>query len=226
MKRRIGLAIGCAIMASCFASGQSQDDSRGVDPVDLSVHATIDQQPQEAQPSLRPPSRPTVLSSWAHQPAKQDSATNVWRMPATTSDPAEPSAGSNSLPLSRFEPGRRTPGTAQPPRASPSAPKHAADGALGKPFKRSSGFDILPHEHARGSLSPSLGATESVSPGFVPPQIQPFHTPFQQGQKGSNNASFQSEFASGKDRIKARQHSLKPKARHRTPQVASDSVGK
>jgi hypothetical protein len=226
MKPRIGLAIGCAIIASCFASGQSQDNSRGVDPLDLSVHASIDQQPQEAQPSLRPPSRPTMLSSWSHQPAKQDSATNVWRMPATTSDPAEPTPGNNSLPLSSFEPGRRTPGTAQPPRASASAPMHAADGALGKPLKRSSGFDILPHEHARGGLSPSLGATESVSPVFVPPQIQPFHTPFQQGQTGSNNASFQSEFAGGKDRIKARQHSLKPKARHRTPQVASDSVGK
>lgn len=102
MKTSGFIAISWAVLAFCCPGAQAQDNGRGTESVDVSVHARVEDQAQEPQPSQNSAKRPTMPRSWSSQPAKQGPSAVAWPSHATasTSDRAadRTSGGSRSRP--------------------------------------------------------------------------------------------------------------------------------
>jgi len=65
-----------AMMVAQLVAGQTQDD-RAVDSVDLSVHASVDQEGREPQALQNAPIQPTTLSRWSYQPVRPSATPRV-----------------------------------------------------------------------------------------------------------------------------------------------------
>jgi hypothetical protein len=205
MKTRGFITISCAVLAFCWPSAQAHDGNRNIASVDTSVHAGVEEQVHEPEPSQGATKRPTMFSSWSSQPAGQVPATAVSPGQATTSNLPGPTARNKVSTFSSFQAGGQTPGTFWAPNATVSTPDRATYGTSGKSRKRQDPFGILPLQHAHGSSTMPLALTTRTS---AAPEVQGLPRLFDRKQLGLASTSFQSDFPRHKDRTKSRRKSV------------------
>ena len=169
------IAIFWAVLTFCGAAAQAQNNSSGMSSVDFSVHADVEAQARQPLPSQNAAKRPTVLSSWSSQPAKQVPSTVVWPSHATSREPRnqpdpfgtlalQRAHGSPALPLTQKDPA--SPASAPPEiQGFPSLFARKQPGLTGTVFQNNfphaKGFKAKRHKpHPPGSIG--VGAADSL----------------------------------------------------------------
>jgi hypothetical protein len=172
------------MMVAQLVVGQTQDD-RAVDSVDLSVHASVDQERREPQALQNAPIHPTTLSRWSYPPVRPSATPRVGPSQEGFSGASGSDAGNPSPVFGTSRPAGRL---VLPESTTTTLHEQTARTNLGKPTKRPSGFNTLHRDHANDASVPSPESAGPASPGPVSEQIQAFHKPFLQGGSGTSTA--------------------------------------
>jgi len=202
-----------AMMVAQLVAGQTQDD-RAVDSVDLSVHASVDQEGREPQALQNAPIQPTTLSRWSYQPVRPSATPRVGPSQEGVSG-ASGSEEGNTSPL--FGISRPAGRLVRPESTTTAVHEKTATPNSGKPTKRPYGFDILHRDRANDASASSLESAGSSSPGLVTEQIQAFHKPFQQGGSGTSRP-LNANLSRRKGQFKTRRRALRSDTMPQSPQ--------
>src|SRR6266403_482558 len=185
MRPKTLCVIVCVMMVAQLVGGQTQDDSRALGSVDLSVHASVDQEGREPQALQKALIQPATLSRWSYQPVKPSATPRVGPSQEGVSGASGSDAGNTSPVFGIFQPVDRS---VLPESATTPVHKLTATPNLGKPTKRPYSFDTLHRDRANDGILSSLQSAGPASPGLVTEKIQAFHEPFQQGDSGTITA--------------------------------------
>jgi hypothetical protein len=189
------ITISWAVLAIYCASAPAQESNGNPGPVDVSVHAGVEEQVQ-TEPSQGAARRPTTFGNWFSQgssshPAKPASSSTAPLGRAKGSNLADPPESNPKAPSSSFQPGRRQGTTVGP------APPRATDSASGKLRSQSGSFAIQPLKHVHDSPT-RLKLSPPTLPASAPPETQGLPRPFEQEQSGQVFNPIRTHFSDGK----------------------------
>jgi hypothetical protein len=189
------IPISWAVLAIFCASAPAQESNGNPGPVDVSVHAGVEQQvqPEPSQGAVR---RPTTFSNWSSpgsssHPAKPASSSTAPLGRAKGSNPADPPESNPKAPFSSFQPGRGQGTTVWP------APPHATDSTSGTLRSRTGSSAILPLQHVHDSSTrPKL--SPPTLPASAPLETQGLPRPFEQERSAQVFNPIRTDFSGGK----------------------------
>src|ERR1700687_4864082 len=191
-----------AVLALCCDGAQAQERNGNPGPVDVSVHADVEERAQPEPSSQGTAKPPATFSSWPSQPAKPSPSTTAWSAQTTRSKLTEPTEGNKPGQVGGFQRGKQPGSTVGP------ALDHATAGASGKTRSRPDSFSILPlqHAHDRSAL------LFPILPPPAPNEMQGFPRPFDQKQPSHLFESFQTNLSDGKGTKakRSKSHPAKP----------------
>jgi hypothetical protein len=184
------MVISSVVLALSCTGAHAQDSSSNPGPVDRSVHAGLEEQPQP-EPSQSTAKRPATLSTWSAQPARPSPPASAWSAHTTRSKPGEPLNVNQLGPLDSFQPERRPASTIWP------ALDQATAGSNRKLGSRPDSFAILSLRHPHDRSVPLVPSLPVFSPPATP-EIQGFPGLFEQRHSGPAFDSFRMSLSEGK----------------------------